>query len=235
MTGSLGRDPGRCRGRRRRSATPSPRPRPPGSTTERWTATPPRSWRCRGSRRTSWTRWSTRSPPPAAVSPVSSRSRSGPPTCGETSLVDTLGSQLMTQLDDSRIDPAASTYVRFGQLLGLAMPPGQGRAPHRRRGGDDPQEPRRRRAPHRHRRTRGWRRWCWSSCRPDAGELEDADATEPSSAGIATGVRANAAGVVVLGDTASGEDGLLAALRERRGRHGDRRDRRRDRQRRSAR
>ena len=32
--------------------------------------------------------------------------------------------------------------------------------------------------------------------------------------GLATGVRANAAGVVVLGDTASGEDGLLAALRE---------------------
>ena len=44
------------------------------------------------------------------VSPVSSRSRSGAARPRETSLVDTLGSQLMTQLDDSRIDPAASTY-----------------------------------------------------------------------------------------------------------------------------
>ena len=44
---------------------------------------------------------------------------------GETSLIDTLGSQLMTQLnteyDDDRVDPTASTYVRFGQLVALAV------------------------------------------------------------------------------------------------------------------
>jgi hypothetical protein len=36
-------------------------------------------------------------------------------------LVDTLGSQLMTQLGDSRIDPTAPTYERLGQVVGLAV------------------------------------------------------------------------------------------------------------------
>ncbi|WP_028644082.1 copper transporter [Nocardioides sp. URHA0020] len=39
---------------------------------------------------------------------------------GQKSLVDTLGSQLMTQLGDA-IDPDAPTYERLGQLLGLAV------------------------------------------------------------------------------------------------------------------
>ena len=40
---------------------------------------------------------------------------------GQKNLVETLGSQLMTQLADPRIDPAAATYDRMGQLLALAM------------------------------------------------------------------------------------------------------------------
>lgn len=38
----------------------------------------------------------------------------------ERTLVDTLGSQLMTQLPEGLVDPEASTYVRMGQLLGVA-------------------------------------------------------------------------------------------------------------------
>ena len=40
---------------------------------------------------------------------------------GEKSLVDTLGSQLMTQLGGGIADAGAPTYVRMGQLLGLAV------------------------------------------------------------------------------------------------------------------
>lgn len=40
---------------------------------------------------------------------------------GEKSLVDTLGSQLMTQLGDDAADEGASTYERIGQLLGTAI------------------------------------------------------------------------------------------------------------------
>lgn len=42
----------------------------------------------------------------------------------QKSLVDTLGSQLVTQLGGSAVDADASTYVRLGQLLGLAVAPG---------------------------------------------------------------------------------------------------------------
>lgn len=40
---------------------------------------------------------------------------------GEKSLVDTLGSQLMTQLDEGTVDQGAPTYERMGQLLGTAI------------------------------------------------------------------------------------------------------------------
>ena len=39
----------------------------------------------------------------------------------EKSLVDTLGSQLMTQLGNGAVSADASTYVRVGQLVGLAV------------------------------------------------------------------------------------------------------------------
>lgn len=40
---------------------------------------------------------------------------------GEKTLVDTLGSQLMTQLPDAGISPSASTYQRVGELIGAAL------------------------------------------------------------------------------------------------------------------
>lgn len=40
---------------------------------------------------------------------------------GEKSLVDTLGSQLMTQLPDDAVTDGASTYQRAGELLGLTL------------------------------------------------------------------------------------------------------------------
>lgn len=39
----------------------------------------------------------------------------------EKSLVDTLGSQLLTQIGSGSVDAEASTYVRMGQLLALAL------------------------------------------------------------------------------------------------------------------
>lgn len=42
----------------------------------------------------------------------------------EKSLVDTLGSQLMTQLGSGAVSADASTYVRLGELLGLAVAAG---------------------------------------------------------------------------------------------------------------
>jgi len=132
----------------------------------------------------------------------------------ETSLVDSLGSQLMTQLDDDRVSPDASTYVRMGQLMALAFatPDAGGRradsaaatiraslgtaglltGPKRARLAPmllvllPPQE--------------------------DLGE-EDALAQATVYSGLTTGMRAHAAGMVLLGDTASGRDGLLTALR----------------------
>ncbi|MGN0063536.1 MAG: copper transporter [Nocardioides sp.] len=40
---------------------------------------------------------------------------------GQKSLVDTLGSQLLTQQEEGTVDSAASTYVRIGQLLGRSI------------------------------------------------------------------------------------------------------------------
>lgn len=42
----------------------------------------------------------------------------------QKSLVDTLGSQLMTQVGGGAVDSDASTYVRLGELLALAVAPG---------------------------------------------------------------------------------------------------------------
>ncbi len=42
-------------------------------------------------------------------------------SAGEKSLVDTMGSQLMTQLESAAVAAEASTYDRIGQLLGLVM------------------------------------------------------------------------------------------------------------------
>ncbi len=40
---------------------------------------------------------------------------------GEKTLVDTLGSQLLTQLPDGVVSADADTYTRLGELLGVAL------------------------------------------------------------------------------------------------------------------
>ena len=68
---------------------------------------------------------------------------------GQRTLIDTLGNQLMTQLADPRVDPAAATYDRMGQLIGAGhghRPGLLGACRHRRR--HRPAGPGRRRGAH---------------------------------------------------------------------------------------
>lgn len=124
-------------------------------------------------------------------------------SASEKSLVDTLGSQLMTQLDDdAAVDAGASTYDRIGQLLGVALsgdvvstdealsirqslagaelvtsPEGAGRAPLL------------------------------------LVVLGKDDADDAILSGLLSGLAAATTGVVVAGDTDSGIDGDLHGLR----------------------
>jgi hypothetical protein len=123
-------------------------------------------------------------------------------SASEKSLVDTLGSQLMTQLDDGAVDTDASTYDRIGQLLGVAVsgdtvstdeansirqslagaelvtsPDGAGRAPLL------------------------------------LVVLGDEGADDAILSGLLSGLAAATTGVVVAGDTVSGIDGDLHGLR----------------------
>jgi hypothetical protein len=133
----------------------------------------------------------------------------------ETSLVDDLGSQLMTQIDADAVDPSAPTYLRLGQLLSVAVatPFKSGRradaAAQTVRAGlssggllTGPGEARL--AP------------LVLVLLPPHTELdqEAAAAERAVYLGLATGLRANAVGTVLLADSASGADGLLADLRE---------------------
>lgn len=137
---------------------------------------------------------------------------------GETSLVDSLGSQLMTrlstELDDHRVDPLASTYVRFGQLVALAVST-------RDQSGvraDDAAES-----------VRGSLATAELMTSPDGARLaplviavlpphdvddESLQASAGVFQGLVVGLSDNPAGVVLLGDTASGRSGILAELRE---------------------
>jgi hypothetical protein len=127
-------------------------------------------------------------------------------------LVDTLGSQLTTQLGDPRIDPSAPTYERLGQLLGLALATNQAASVRadlaavsiRESLGDaglltSPAEGR---------------------CAPlvlvvlPPGRAGADPADRTILAGLVSGAAHNAAGVVVVGDEASADGGDLAALRE---------------------
>ena len=76
----------------------------------------------------------------------------------EKSLVDTMGSQLMTTLGDDAVSADASTYPRLGQLLGLALGGARGIAGGRH---VDPAEPGRRRPAELARRRAARVRWCW--------------------------------------------------------------------------
>jgi Copper transport outer membrane protein, MctB len=127
---------------------------------------------------------------------------------GEKSLVDTLGSQLMTQLDSDIVDADAPTYERMGQLFGAAIA--------------TPQED-----------GRGADQDATSIRQSLAGaDLVVGPESEPGRAplvvvvlgdgvdndilaGLLAGLASQAQGVVAAGDTRSGQNGDVAALRER--------------------
>jgi hypothetical protein len=133
----------------------------------------------------------------------------------ETSLVDSLSTKLTTKLDDARVDPTAPTYLRLGQLLGVAVAtPVQGGL-----GSDAPARKARRSLSTGDLLTGPGK----ARLAPlvvvllpasDGVEAEDSQADAAVHLGLVTGLRGNAAGVVLLGDTSSGEDGLLSELRQ---------------------
>lgn len=129
---------------------------------------------------------------------------------GQKSLVDTLGSQLLTQQGDDVIAADASTYDRFGQLIGLAVastdPAGQDVSGKSRAVLDaitgaglmDEPEATERRAP-----------LVLLVLGTDAAD----DGSDAVLAGIAAGLAGQATGVVVVGTLADGGSGQLGRLR----------------------
>lgn len=126
---------------------------------------------------------------------------------GEKSLVDTLGSQLMTQLGTNVADDNAPTYERLGQLLGTAIATEQEQAV----GASD--------------NTPSIRQSLAGADLVVSPEKEVGRAplvlvvlgrnTDDSIlSGLTAGLASRALGVVVAGDTKSGANGDVAALRK---------------------
>jgi hypothetical protein len=126
---------------------------------------------------------------------------------GEKSLVDTLGSQLMTQLG-SGADQDAPTYERMGQLLGTAITTGdEGGAPASENATSIRQS------------LAGAELVALPESEPGRSPLvlvvlgDDTD--DDILSGLLAGLSSRAIGVVVAGDTGSGANGDVAALRTR--------------------
>jgi hypothetical protein len=133
---------------------------------------------------------------------------------GEQSLVDTLGSQLATQLVDPRVEATAPTYERMGQLLGLAMATIQASSVRADLAAVSVRESLAgaelltspvdvRSAP-----------LVLVVLPPGREGAESSLATRNILSGLVSGIAHNAAGVVVVGDEESADAGELAALRE---------------------
>lgn len=128
----------------------------------------------------------------------------------QKSLVDTLGSQLMTQQPEGAVDPASSTYDRMGELLGLAVAAteaegagltGKTRAVAEAVAGAELMEPVdgvERRAP---------------LVLVVLGDEPAAEGGDTILAGLVSGLAREAVGVVVAGTVADGGDGQLGTLR----------------------
>jgi hypothetical protein len=132
----------------------------------------------------------------------------------DVALVDRLGSQLATRLDDPRVDPEASTYVRLGQLLGLAFATNDDEG---------------RRADSAATTVRAALGTAGLLAGPQRARLapmvmvllppheerepQDALAQGAIQVGLSLGMRTRAGGMVLLGDSASGREGLLTELR----------------------
>jgi hypothetical protein len=131
----------------------------------------------------------------------------------EKSLVDTLGSQLMTQLGAGVVDAEASTYTRMGQLLGVALATTQPTA-----------EPASKKATSIRQSLVGADLMTSPRGEADvaplvlvvmgAGSGSGAVEDQAVLSGLLSGLAAKAAGVVVVADSQSGVDGSLAALRQ---------------------
>jgi hypothetical protein len=131
----------------------------------------------------------------------------------QRTMIDTLGSQLTTQLVDPRVDPAATTYDRMGQLIALAMSTDQVSSVRA-----DPSAVAIRAA-----LTDAALLTSPVDVRnaplilvvlpPGEEGAADSLATKTILSGLVNGLGSNAAGVVVTGDSDSAEGGGLAALR----------------------
>jgi hypothetical protein len=127
---------------------------------------------------------------------------------GEKSLVDTLGSQLMTQLGSGAADQAAPTYERLGQLLGAAI------ATDEKAGAGAGQQP-----------TSIRQSLAGADLVVSPGQetgraplvlvVLGKDTDDDILGGLLAGLASRARGVVVAGDTRSGTNGDVAALRTR--------------------
>lgn len=132
---------------------------------------------------------------------------------GQKTMIDTLGSQLTTQLADPRIDPAATTYDRMGELIALAMATDQVSSVRA-----DPAAVTIRQA-----LAEAEVLTSPTDVRnaplilvvlpPGSEGAADSLATKTILSGLVNGLGSNAAGVVVAADSASADGGELAALR----------------------
>jgi hypothetical protein len=132
----------------------------------------------------------------------------------ERSSIDTLANQLTVQLGDPRVEPTAPTYERMGQLLGIAMATTQASSVRADlaavsvRGSLADGElltapPDVRNAP-----------LVLIVLPPGQQDAGSSLATRTVLSGFASGIAHTAAGVVVVGDEDSADDGELSALRE---------------------
>jgi hypothetical protein len=132
----------------------------------------------------------------------------------ERSSIDSLGSQLTTQLVDPRVEPTAATYERMGQLLGVAMSTTQASSVRADLAAVSVRESLAgaelltspadvRNAP-----------LVLIVLPPGQEGAESSLATRTVLSGLVSGIGHNAAGVVVVGDEDSADGGELAALRE---------------------
>lgn len=135
----------------------------------------------------------------------------------EKSLVDTLGSQLLTQIGSGSVDAEASTYARMGQLLGLAIattretaqPAGDGAIAVRQSlAGAELMI-----SPEEDAATAPLVLVVLGDDSAASGSTES-DLNGAILSGLLAGLSAKSNGVVVAGDTESGVDGGLAALRD---------------------
>jgi hypothetical protein len=130
-------------------------------------------------------------------------------SAGEQALVDTLGSQLMTQLDTAAVPADSTTYDRMGRLLGMAVSTG---SPETRASAEDATAIRESLAGAELVETVGTATEQASYVVVLLGEDGDA-AEDPIYAGLLDGLTEQSGRVVVAADAEDGAEGRLSRLR----------------------